>query len=286
MPFYFSGELMTITEEFDSNKNKMNLENIYNSSQHIILEVGNYIQNEAKNFDRGSVETKSINQLVSYVDKTAEEMLVKKLIKLIPNCNFFTEEATSERKLGEWTWVIDPLDGTTNYIHGLNVYSVSVGLMQNEKCVMGFVYDITRNEMFAAKKNGGAFLNHQPIARSNVSSLSDALLATGFPYYDFAKMPQYIEVLKDFMKNTHGLRRMGSAAIDLAYTACGRFDGFFEYALSPWDVAGGSIIVEEAGGIVTDFKGGENYIFGNSIIAANPKLFNEFRKTLEIHGLL
>jgi myo-inositol-1(or 4)-monophosphatase len=264
----------------------MKTEHIYNDCKNIILEAGNYIQKEALNFNKDTVETKSINQLVSYVDKTAEGILVDGLKKLIPNCTFYTEEATSERELGEWTWVIDPLDGTTNYIHGLNVYSVSVGLMKQDTCVMGFVYDITRNEMFSAQKHEGAFLNNQAIKISNVSLLSDALLATGFPYYDFARMPQYIEVLKDFMKNTHGLRRMGSAAIDLAYTACGRFDGFFEYALSPWDVAGGSIIVEEAGGIVTDFKGGSNFIFGNSIIAANPKLFNEFRKTLEIHGLL
>ncbi|MBI3234080.1 MAG: inositol monophosphatase, partial [Bacteroidetes bacterium] len=242
----------------------MNLENIYIKAQQIVHETGQYIKNEGLHFDRTIIETKSLNQLVSYVDKTAEEKLISGLSVLIKNASFYTEEATTERTTGEWTWVIDPLDGTTNFIHGLNVYSVSVGLMHEGKSVMGLVYDITRDEMFGAHKFAGAFLNNKPIKISSVSSLSDALLATGFPYYNFEKMPQYIEVLKDLMKNTHGLRRMGSAAIDLVYTACGRFDGFFEYALSPWDVAGGAFIVEEAGGLVTDFKGGDDYIFGNS----------------------
>lgn len=264
----------------------MNTELIFNQALQIVGETGRYILNESKIFNSDNVELKSINQLVSYVDKSAEEKLIDGLKKLIPGCDFYTEEATTERTRGEWTWVIDPLDGTTNFVHGLPVYSVSVGLMHENKCVMGFVYDITRDDMFAARTGHGAFLNKQKIQVSKVNQLSETLLATGFPYYDFARMPQYIEVLKTLMKTTHGLRRMGSAAIDLAYTACGRFDGFFEYGLSPWDVAGGCCIIEEAGGVIKDFKGENNFIFGNSIIASGPAVFDEFRKTLEIHGLL
>lgn len=264
----------------------MNKNQILTDALEIIRDTGNYILQEAQSFKRDSVEVKSLNQLVSYVDQTAERKLIDGLKNLIPGCGFYTEEATELRQRGEWTWVIDPLDGTTNYIHGLNVYSISVGLMHNHHLVMGFVYDITRDEMFHACREEGAYLNGKQIRVSQVTSLSDALLATGFPYYDFERMPQYIEVLKTLMRETHGLRRMGSAAIDLAYTACGRFDGFFEYGLHPWDVAGGALLVEEAGGVVKDFKGGNDYIFGHSIIAAGPSLFEAFRKRLEENDLL
>jgi myo-inositol-1(or 4)-monophosphatase len=264
----------------------MNKTQILNEALEIVRETGNYIRSEAALFNREAVEVKSLNQLVSYVDQSAERQLIDGLKTLVPGCGFFTEEATETRQRSEWTWIIDPLDGTTNYIHGLNVYSISVGLMHHHQMVMGFVYDITRDEMFYALREEGAYLNGKQIRVSQVHSLSEALLATGFPYYDFDRMPQYIEVLKTFMRETHGLRRMGSAAIDLAYTACGRFDGFFEYGLHPWDVAGGALLVEEAGGLVTDFKGGSDYIFGHSIIAAGPALFESFRQRLEVHGLL
>jgi myo-inositol-1(or 4)-monophosphatase len=227
------------------------------------------------------VEVKSFNQLVSYVDKTAEEILVKGLSAALPEAGFITEEETIATQNKEWMWVIDPLDGTTNFIHNLPVYSVSIGLLKNNKPMMGIVYEVNKDEMFYAWNGGGAFLNGQPISVKTNADLGKSLLATGFPYYDYQQMDAYLDTLKYFMKNTQGMRRMGSAAIDLAYTACGRFDAFFEYGLSPWDVAGGICLIEEAGGVIADFEGGNNALFGRSIMGSSKALFPAFSKVIK-----
>jgi myo-inositol-1(or 4)-monophosphatase len=227
------------------------------------------------------VEVKSFNQLVSYVDKTAEEILVKGLSAALPEAGFITEEETIATQNKEWMWVIDPLDGTTNFIHNLPVYSVSIGLLKNNKPMMGIVYEVNKDEMFYAWNGGGAFLNGQPISVKTNADLGKSLLATGFPYYDYQQMDAYLDTLKYFMKNTQGMRRMGSAAIDLAYTACGRFDAFFEYGLSPWDVAGGICLIEEAGGVIADFEGGNNALFGRSIMGSSEALFPAFSKVIK-----
>ncbi|BDD07637.1 inositol monophosphatase [Fulvitalea axinellae] len=248
----------------------------------ITKEVGQYIKNEGDNFDRKKIEKKGLNDLVSYVDRTAEEMLVEKLGKLFPEAGFVAEEGTaggSEDK--EWTWIIDPLDGTTNFLHGLPLYSVSVALAYQKKVAIGVVYEPNRDECFYAAEGKGAFLNGEHIKVSETASQNDSLLATGFPFQAFEKMPQYMQVLDDFMKTTHGLRRMGSAAIDLAWVACGRFEGFFEYNLKPWDVAAGSFIVQQAGGTVTDFEGDHNFIYGKEIIAGCPDVHADMLKTIE-----
>jgi len=236
----------------------------------ISKEVGEFIRNEGKNFDTKNIEYKGKNDLVSYVDRTAEEKLMKAFREILPEAAFIAEETASEKKLSEkkFHWVIDPLDGTTNFLHGLPVFSISIALMENEKVVLGVVYEINREECFYAWKGGGAFCDEVPMQVSQHDSLSESLLATGFPYRDFGKTPNYLEILKDFMQNTHGLRRMGSAAVDLAYVAAGRFEGFFEFNLSPWDVAAGSFLVQEAGGKVTTFSGAEDFIFGKEIIAS------------------
>ncbi len=173
-------------------------------------------------------------------------------------------------------WIIDPLDGTTNFIHGVPVYSISLALVKDGVVQSGVVYEISRDECFTAWKGGGAYLNGTRIHVSETNSLAQSLLATGFPYYDFKRIQDYLALLHDLMKSTHGLRRLGSAAVDLAYVSCGRFEGFFEYGLSPWDVAAGVILVTEAGGQVTDFNGGEKYIFGHQIVAGCPGIFAEF----------
>jgi myo-inositol-1(or 4)-monophosphatase len=149
--------------------------------------------------------------------------------------------------------------------------------------MLGVVYEPNKKEMFYAWKDGGAFLNGKPIRVKENSEIGKSLMATGFPYYDFKIMPQYLNTLSELMKTTQGMRRMGSAAIDLAYTACGRFDGFFEYGLSPWDVAGGIIIIEEAGGIVRDFKGGDDMIFGRTILGCSTAIYSEFSGVLKRH---
>jgi len=233
---------------------------------------GKFMSEERKQFDVSKVETKGLHDLVSYVDKTSEMRIIAGLQKLLPESGFIAEEGTSQ-KIGEhFNWVIDPLDGTTNYIQGVPVYAVSIGLLENDEMVLGVVYEVGRDECFYAWKDGGAFMNDKPIHVSTRNDINDALLATGFPYNDFSKLDGYIEFLKWTMTNARGVRRLGSAATDLAYVACGRFDAFWEYDLKPWDVAAGSLIVKEAGGKVSDYSGGNNYLFGKEIVATNGLL--------------
>jgi myo-inositol-1(or 4)-monophosphatase len=249
----------------------MDLKAILTLTENVVREAGAYIQSQRVGFDNSFVNDKSLNQLVSYVDVETEKLLVSKLSDILPKAGFIGEETATDSILSQdFTWVIDPLDGTTNFIHGLPVYCVSVGLLHFNVPVLGIVFEMNRNEMFTAYKDGGAFLNGKKINVTQTQKLNETLIATGFPYYDFENMKSYLNVLTELMKSTRGLRRMGSAAVDLAYTACGRFDAFFEYSLSPWDVAGGACIVKEAGGTVMDFRGGENYLFGKEIIACNP----------------
>ncbi len=238
--------------------------------------VGNFIQTEAQNFNFNSVEVKSFNQLVSYVDKTAEEKLVAGLQIILPDAGFITEEQTIVTEQKEYMWVIDPLDGTTNFVHQLPVYSISIALMHKGVPVIGVVFEPNRHELFYAWKDGGAHLNGHKISVKQNNELSKALLATGFPYYDFDLMQRYLNTLQEFLRTTQGMRRMGSAAVDLAYVACGRFDGFFEYGLSPWDVAGGIVLVQEAGGKISTFSGTEDAIFGKEIVAASTQIYDSF----------
>jgi myo-inositol-1(or 4)-monophosphatase len=254
----------------------MNAEHICLQACELTKQVGLFIDTEAKGFSYDKVEEKSFNQLVSYVDKTAEEQLVKGLSEIFPEAGFITEEQTIATEEKEYMWVIDPLDGTTNFIHQIPVYSISIGLLRNKKPVMGIVYEVNLKELFYAWEGSKAYLNGNEISVKQNPDLSKSLLATGFPYYDFEGMNGYLNALKYFMKNTQGMRRLGSAAVDLAYVACGRFDGYFEYGLSPWDVAGGAFIVQQAGGKVSDFKGGEDCIFGRSIVASSTALYPSF----------
>lgn len=231
--------------------------------------------------DALAVNDKSLNQLVSFVDQQSEQMLVEALLMAVPGSTIIGEESASEnRVLTEYTWVIDPLDGTTNFLHGLPVFSISVALLHQGIPVVGIVDCPVLKERFTAIKGKGARLNGTPIYVSGNSNLKDSLLATGFPYHNFAEMQAYIDVLTYFMQNTRGLRRMGSAAIDLAYTACGRFDGFFELNLSPWDIAAGVLLVTEAGGKVSTFDGKTEVVFENQILASSDGLYSEMMNVL------
>ena len=241
--------------------------------------VSQFILKELKKVNPNDIETKSLNSLVSYVDKNAEMQLVEKLGKLLPEATFLTEEETIENSEGEYRWIIDPLDGTTNFLHQLPFFSISVALEFQGEIILGVVYEVNRNECFYAWKDGGAYLNDVKIEVSKRVELGDALIATGFPYYDYRGVAPYFEALEFFIKETRGVRRFGSAALDLAYVACGRFDAYYEYSLNAWDVAAGVLLVKEAGGKLSDFQGGENYIFGKEMIAASPFVFD---KTLEV----
>ena len=253
----------------------INNKNICDEIEKIVLETGAFILKESEVFDTSRKEVKGINDFVSYVDKVSEKMLVEKLSRLIPEAGFTAEEGTSVKKGVKYSWVIDPLDGTTNFLHGLHPYAISIALMEYEEIVAGVVYEVGGNEIFKAWKGGGAWLNGKAIQVSKASRLSDSLLATAFAYNDFSKLDQYLDCLAHLMKNTHGIRRLGSAAIDLAYVACGRFEAFYEYGLHPWDVAAGILLVREAGGLVGDFSGNEEKITGEEIIAANNNVYSE-----------
>ncbi len=259
----------------------MDLKYICNKAITIIKSTGNYISSEMQNFDNNKVEAKGAHDFVSFVDKTAEKQLVEGLSELLPEAGFITEESTVKQEDKSLQWIIDPLDGTTNFIHGLMPHAISVSLTENSEVVLGIIYEITRKEVFYSWKGAKAYLNDKEIRVTEVSQVQDSLIATGFPYYDYDRLSQFMQTLEFFMQNSHGLRRLGSAATDLAYVACGRFDAFYEYGLSPWDVAAGAFIVEQAGGKVCDFSGNDNYIFGKEIIASNSNIFDEFKTNIK-----
>lgn len=261
----------------------MNLENLTSEVISLSKEVGAFIRAESQNFDRNRVEYKGLHDMVSYVDKTAEEKLVKGLSKILPEAGFVTEEKTSSKKGDKYHWIIDPLDGTTNFIHGIPTFSISIALQSDEELVLGVVYEINRDECFSAWKNGGAYLNGKPISVSKAPEIENTLLATGFPFYEFADMEPYLNVLRELMQKCHGIRRIGSAAIDLAYVASGRFDGYFEYNLNSYDVAAGIVLVKESGGHVFDFKGGDDCIARRQIIATNGLISEELLKVIKQH---
>jgi myo-inositol-1(or 4)-monophosphatase len=238
-------------------------------------ETGAFILKESKGFDISRTESKGINNFVSYVDKGAEEMLVERLSKLLPEAGFITEEGTISKTGLKYCWVIDPLDGTTNFLHGLHPYAISIGLMEYDEVIAGLVYEIKGNELFTAWQDGGAWLNGKQIHVSKAEKLTDSLIATGLPYTDFDQLEQYMNSLTYFCRHTHGIRRMGSAAVDLAYVACGRFEVFYEYGLHPWDIAAGIILIREAGGEISDFSGVKKYLTGEEIVAANNGVFSE-----------
>jgi len=243
--------------------------------------AGEFIKNESLVFDIDNAETKGLNNFVTYVDKGSEKMLIEKLAPLIPEAGFIAEEGTSVKKGERYNWVIDPLDGTTNFLHGVHPYAISIGLMDGNEVIAGVVHEAGGNETFKAWKDGGAWLNGKRIQVSRTQKLSGALAATGFPYNLFDRLDPYMNLLTYLVKNTHGLRRLGSASIDLAYVACGRFDLFFEYDLKPWDVAAGMLIVREAGGRFSDFSGNMTGVSGDETVASNALIYNEL---IEIVG--
>jgi myo-inositol-1(or 4)-monophosphatase len=254
----------------------MNLKDICKGIENAALEAGNFIRREAAVFDINLKERKGLNDFVSYVDKGAEKLLVEKLSVLLPEAGFVTEEGTSTKVGLRYCWVIDPLDGTTNFLHGFYPYAVSIGLMDRDEVIAGVVHEIGKNETFTARKGGGTWLNGKQVKVSDVSTLADSLIATGLPYSDFHRLDPYMESLTYLCRHAQGIRRLGSAATDLAYVACGRFEGFYEYGLHPWDIAAGLLLVREAGGQVSDFSGNEKNLGGEEIVAASALVFSEF----------
>jgi len=254
----------------------MDLEKLCMEVRGIVAETAAFIRTELDKRVELNVEVKGRHNYVTHVDKGAEEILVRGLAALIPDSGFIAEEGTSTRQGEVYNWVIDPLDGTTNYIHGLPPYAISVALMEGQEIILGVVHEIALDECFYAWKGSKAWLNGKEIHVSKVDKVNDSLIATGFPYTDFSHLTYFMDTIRFFMENSHGLRRLGSAATDIAYVACGRFEAFYEYGLNPWDVAAGIIIVRQAGGKVSDFRGGGNYLFGGEIVISNDLVFDEF----------
>jgi myo-inositol-1(or 4)-monophosphatase len=260
----------------------MNLEKITNEVCTLADRVALFLHDEQKKLSSRDIRVKGVHNYVTYVDETAEQILIEGLLKILPGSGFIAEESPG-MVVKELTWVVDPLDGTTNYIHGLPVYCISIALMEGGETLAGMIYEASQKEYFYTWKGSGSFMNGTQVFVSDREKLNESLFATGFPYYDYSRLGNYMELFGYMMQHTRGIRRLGSAAADLAWVACGRFDGFYEYGLSPWDVAAGAILVANAGGKVSDFHGGNNYIFGKEIITTNPHIYPDFLRVIREH---
>lgn len=220
-----------------------------------------------------SVDFKGKNDLVTEADVRAEEEILSCIRSEYPDDHFLAEETTEKVSLPEGrTWLIDPIDGTTNFTHGFPVYCVSIGLWEDREPKMGLVLEVPRDECFTALAGKGAFLDGNPISVSKCEDPKNALIGTGFPYNDLSLVDHYIDFFRSLMSDTQGVRRPGAASFDLCCLACGRFDGFYEYSLSPWDVGAAALIVQEAGGVVSDWAGSDDWLFGERIVAGNPDI--------------
>lgn len=258
----------------------MELKKLCDEVMELARTTGEFIIAEGKSFSSSSFEEKGKQNFVTHVDKGAEERLVKGLGKLLPEAGFLAEEGTVEKSEEDWQWIIDPIDGTTNFIHGLPPYAICIALAHKGRVVLGVVYELGFKEFFYAWEGSPAYMDGKEIQVSKTGSVASSLIATGFPYTYFDRLDPFMYSVRYFMQNSHGLRRLGSAATDLVYVACGRFEAFYEYGLSPWDVAAATFIVQQAGGKACDFYGSEDWLFGGTIIASNSNVFEEFKEVI------
>ena len=227
-----------------------------------------------------NIRAKRANDFVTQVDQAAEQAIIEVVKKAYPDHGFLAEESGASEGKTDYVWIIDPLDGTTNFLHGFPQYCVSIALAHKGVVTQGVIYDPVRNDLFTATRGRGAFLNDRRIRVSRRAHLREALVGTGFPFRDGSYLDTYMQMMKVMIQQTAGLRRPGAAALDLAYVAAGFYDGFFEIGLNAWDVAAGSLLVLEAGGLIGDFAGEGDYLHGGQVIAATPKVFAEIVQTL------
>jgi myo-inositol-1(or 4)-monophosphatase len=262
----------------------MELEKLCNSTISIVKNVGAYIRQEREQFTAEDIVSKGLHNFVTHVDKESEQKLINELGSLLPDSGFIGEEGVADKKAPVYNWIIDPLDGTTNFIHGAPPYAISVALQKNNEIILGVVYEICMDECFYAYKGSSAYCNEKKIAVSNTKKVLHSLVATGFPYTNFSRLQPFLNSMVHLMRASHGIRRLGSAATDIAYVAAGRYEAFYEYGLHPWDVAAGALILKQAGGQVSDFSGGDNFLYGKEIIATNLNIYNEFLH--DIHEIM
>ena len=245
--------------------------------------AGAIINRAARDVDLLSVSRKRHNDFVTEVDKAAEQAVIEILHRAYPDHAILAEESgatAGQAGESEYTWIIDPLDGTTNFIHGFPQYAVSIALRHKGVLAQGVIYDPTKNELFTATRGRGAYLNERRMRVSKRTQLAEALIGTGFPFRDFEGLDEYLAMFRELTARTAGIRRAGAAALDIAYVAAGRLDGFWEMGLSPWDMAAGALLVQEAGGLVGDFSGEADYLASGRIICGNPKIFAQLVQTI------
>lgn len=258
----------------------LDLENITIKVREIALQAGAFLRNERSSFDRNKVEKKNAHDYVSYVDKESERRIVAQLRALLPQAGFIAEEGSGSLTDEEYCWLVDPLDGTTNFIHNNAPYCVSIALRNQKELLIGVVYEVCRDELYWTYKGSPSYLNGKEIHVSTVSDIDEAFVALGFPYDFNAYKPLAEHIIRELYGNVGGLRLQGAAAAELCYVAAGRFEARIEGLLGPWDIAAGSIILMNAGGKVTDYKGGNDFYSGREVLATNGKLHNEFLKVI------
>ena len=245
--------------------------------------AGDYIVRKINKLPDLKVEVKAQNDFVSEVDREAEARIVGELLKAYPDHGILAEESGVVDGQGEFRWIIDPLDGTTNYLHGFPHYAVSIACEHRGRLAHGVIYDPFKQELFAASRGDGATLNNRRIRVSNSKSLESALLATGFPFRQPEQVESYIPLFRQLLTSTRDIRRAGAAALDLAYVAAGRLDGYWEADLHAWDLAAGALIVREAGGLATDYAGDDNFLENGQIVAGNPRITTEMLRVIQQH---
>lgn len=245
--------------------------------------AGDFIRKNIGSISGNDISVKQASDYVTRIDTESEQIIINVIRHSFPHHHFLTEESVQEHDTGSYRWIIDPLDGTTNFIHGYPVFAVSIALEFQGAVILGIVYDPLRDELFTAEKGKGAFLNGSPFGVSAINSLEKSIIATGFPFRNKEIIDDYLALFKNIFHRVSDIRRAGSAALDLAYLACGRCDGFFELGLHAWDVAAGSLLIAEAGGIITDFAGETDYLSTGNIVAATPALHGDLLK--EVRGV-
>ncbi len=247
--------------------------------------AGGIINRASQNLDLLHVSRKAHSDFVSEVDSNAEDAIIKVLLEAYPKHSILAEESgtTGNQDEPEYQWIIDPLDGTTNFLHGYPQYSVSIALKYKGVLTQAVVYDPTGNELFTASRGRGAYLNDHRLRVSKRNQFSECLIGTGLPFRELTHMDTYLSMLKDIIPRVAGIRRPGSAALDLAYVAAGRYDGFWELGLGPWDMAAGCLLITESGGLVSDLEGNETHLESGNIIAGNPKIFGQLLQVIAPH---
>ena len=257
---------------------------VLNTAFKAARKAGDMMIRASKDLGRVKAESKAFNDFVSDIDKTAESIIVETLLEAYPQHKITAEEGGSRgNPNAEYEWIIDPLDGTTNYLHGHPQYAVSMALLHKGQIQEALVYAPERNDLYMASRGKGALLNDRRIRVSNRIELNQCLIGTGFPVVDQSIADTYLAILKDIMAKTAGARREGAASLDLCSLAAGRFDAFFEFNLKPWDIAAGALIAKEAGAIVTDADGEQNWLESGNIVAGNPKVLAQLLQIIGSH---